>query len=290
MTRKELIAEVKSDLQQYDEYNLIDTISLSRVIKNKLKRFGNNVTEKNEKVVDIRNSSGILPDDFQSLYVAYKCEPCGIDYHDEHQKSEIQTSNFYRERLEMDKKWDNTSNSYVYENCKMIKDTVYFNYKPVNFRFKNPEMLSLGEHINRSKIEENCLHYREELEQSQKHFITIKGNTLYTNFNKGYIYVIYRGLPTDEKGDLIIPETQKNYLQEYVIAEAKTKVLEDVVANSDEPNAARLLTYFSQKASDNFILAKKELKWETLPINWEGILAKEIHRDSENIYNSLPKK
>lgn len=290
MTRKELIAEVKSDLEQYDEYNLIDSISLSRHIKNKLKRFGNNVTEKSEKVVDIRNGSGILPDAFQSLYVAYKCEPCGVEYDSDEQKSQIQTSNFYRERLEMDKRWDNTSNSYVYENCKMIQDTLYFNHRPINFRFKNPEMLSLGEHINRSKIEEDCLHYREELEQSQDHYITIKGNTLYTNFNKGYIYIIYRGLPTDETGDLLIPDTQKNYLQEYIISEAKTKILEDVVSNSDEPNAARLLTYFSEKASSNFILAKKELKWESLPLDWEGQLAKSIHEDSRKLDNALPRK
>jgi hypothetical protein len=56
-TRKNLIAEVLSDLKQYNESGLIDDISLNRWVKNALLKFGGTIMPKLDKVIEVREGS-----------------------------------------------------------------------------------------------------------------------------------------------------------------------------------------------------------------------------------------
>ena len=74
MTRRSLLAEIQSELKQYDESGLLDYRSLNRWIKNEIRRFGANVMVLTEKVVEVKNGKATLPEDFFSLNIAAKCD------------------------------------------------------------------------------------------------------------------------------------------------------------------------------------------------------------------------
>ena len=67
MTRKELIAEILTEVRQYDESNLVDYRSLNRWIKNEIKRFGVNVMVLQPQFITVENGKATLPEAFFQL-------------------------------------------------------------------------------------------------------------------------------------------------------------------------------------------------------------------------------
>ena len=78
-TLKNIIAEVRTELVQYESAGMLDEISLRNWARRALKGFGNLVTTLQEKTVEVKNSRVKLPEDFYSLYAAAKCEPYKIE-------------------------------------------------------------------------------------------------------------------------------------------------------------------------------------------------------------------
>lgn len=94
---------------------------------------------------------------------------------------------------------------------------------------------------------------------SNSHAI-IGGRSIMFNFTDGEVYVEYIGLPTDEDGELEIPDTQHNRLYEYLINYVKAKVVEDLLVNQEIEGGADLYKLFDAKAREQFGLAMTEVK------------------------------
>jgi hypothetical protein len=97
MTRKQLIAEILTDLRQYDESGLIDYRSLNMWIKNELKRFGANITILTEKVLDVEGGKVELPEDFWTLHLAFKCKQEGWEGEHQEDRELVQDSQWYKQ-------------------------------------------------------------------------------------------------------------------------------------------------------------------------------------------------
>jgi hypothetical protein len=72
-TRKNLIAEVLSDLKQYNESGLT-IYHLTGGLKNALLKFGGTIMPKLDKVIEVREGSSTT-ENFYALQLAAKCTP-----------------------------------------------------------------------------------------------------------------------------------------------------------------------------------------------------------------------
>lgn len=268
MTIKQLIAEIVSGgFAQYEQAGLVDHISLRTWIKNELKRFGSNIMHKQEAFLHVKNEKAILPENFWQLYLAVNCTPCG--YTADETDPVVQNSLFFRERVEGTMEWDNESESYAGKDFKFIKEDYYFDNSTVaSVYYNNFSFLKLVKGFNKTVCTKDCLNIKQVLGDENVNEINIIGNYVNANFKEGTIYMQYNGLEVDKEGQLIIPTTQHNRLQEYLIYYCRARILEEVVIGDDDPNKINMLSYFNQKQRDAFSLAMTETKMEALGKNW----------------------
>ena len=117
--------------------------------------------------------------------------------------------------------------------------------------------------------------------------INILGDYIQTNFNSGFIYIQYQGLPTEEgTDDLIIPEVTGNYVYEYVTAELKKKIYENLWTNGDDENVQNKLMYWKQESADKFSNAMTAAKFEGMGGKWWKELAAN-HKRRNSIYQQF---
>lgn len=275
MTVKELIAEVTTTLKQYEESGIIDHRSLKLWTKLSIKGFGSVVMTKAEAVIDIENGSGDLPDNFWSLELALKCETDG--YHLEcGEESNLMRSQTWKTRTEENYVWDNYSNQHIGVDYTKVTLREYIDKNTiVDFRYNNLTPLTLVKGAKREFIADKCKN--KFFQTSQYEVNVINGNKLQTNFNKGFVYLQYNALPTDEEGNLYIPDSDKliEYLQYHLIR----KVLEGLWINGDDENLQNKIAYYTQKERECKALATTQLKFEALGKNWAKKLKKSMRRD-----------
>jgi hypothetical protein len=238
-----LIAEVRSDLSKYSDAGLIDDNSIYRDIVLGLKKFGNDLTELQETVVDVKEGYGSLPESFFSLYAAYLCEPAyykctDIEYHD------LQQSYFYRERVESSSKWNECEGCCEVKEEKVIKENLYFKRGKAEFYYQNPTLLTLGKTFKKSACHSNC---RNKLAKDNPNEIVIYGTTLQTNFPEGSVYMQYYGLPMDENGKIDIPETKNGFLETYLEYHVKRRLAERLLGNNDATGLSQLYSIYAQQ-------------------------------------------
>lgn len=289
MTRTELIAEITTDFKQYDEVGLIDYRSLNRWIKGELKRFGNNIMVATDKTLIVENGRADLPEDFWKLTLAAKCDYAGYEVV-EGKKEHIIMSHFWHTRTENTYIWNNRSEEYKHKDYQIIREKVSFEGGTLECYYVNPTILKLTKGMSKEVCHSSCKNLQAALTHSAKHEINILGNTIQTNFREGSIYIQYFALPTDDTGDLIIPETQHGHLEKYLEYYCKTKILENLIGNEDDPQKRTDLGYFNAKANETFALAMTEAKFSGLGHDWDVKLKNEMRRDTLKYERMFPNK
>lgn len=287
MTIDSLIAEITSGgFAQYDESGLVDYISLRRWIKNELKRFGNNIMVMGETIMQVEHRRAKLPENFWQFYLAVNCEQQG--YTIEGDKDVVQNSLFFKERLEGTQEWDNESNTYVGKDFKYVKEDLVFKNAKASVYYANPTFLKLKRGFNKSVCAPGCKNLRSLVVDESPNTIDIVGDYINTNYDSGTIYMQYRGLPADEDGNIIIPDTQHNRLQEYLIYHCRMRILEEVVTGRDD-DAGNLLQYYAGRARDTFQLAMTETKFEGLGRDWAAKIRNKQRKQTLKYDVMLPK-
>lgn len=271
-TRSQLIAEVLTSLKKYNESGLIDMISLNLWTKNALLKFGGNIMPKVDKVLEVKNGMAKLPENFYSLFLAAKCVPdksevlCG-----EQEEDTLQSIYQYRVRTEAKKEWDNLVDDFKTGEFIEITEKLFFHdgRTQVEFKYKNPQLLKLTRGFKKERLCGNNLNLQKNLTNSCPYEINILGDYIQTNFNKGFIYIQYQGLPTEEgTDDLIIPEVTGNYVYEYIEAELKKRIFQDLWNNGDDPDVQNKLLYWTQESADKFSNAMTAAKFEGMGGKW----------------------
>lgn len=259
MTFNEFLAELKSDMSQYFESGLIDEASILRWVNQALKKFGATIMIYHEAVVEVENGRGKLPDNFYSLKHALKCDKDFIECTPDTEK--ILVNSFFWTDVQLkQKEWnictDNCHKNEVEEYT--IRHKTYINGHAFNKYYKRPVELRLSSAFKKSICDIDCLtKYR----SSSPYEINIIGNTLYTNFKEGDVYIKYKGGEVDEEGIIIIPETPKGELETYVFYFVKRNILEVVMTNGDDTNVANLFKYFLDAERLQLGLALTEAKF-----------------------------
>ena len=287
-----MVAEIENALKDYAEAGILDYISIDLWIKNALREFGGNLMDAEETTIEVIDGKALLPDSFYALGIALKCDAMG--YHcDKKDKKHIQSSIFYRERLEQKIYWDNQLGESTPctdgEDCKYIVENVVWQdktNKTASIYYGNLNVLRLVQGYKKVKCDKGCPNLKE---YQSPYEISIIGNHIQANFDSGYIYLKYRSLPTDESGELVIPEIQRNKLSDYVKYTCIRRSLENFMLSSDDPNVAQKLQYFSQRENESYAAAKNDSIVEGMS-GWKEIIKhknRRYTRKFEHMYSRL---
>lgn len=256
-----LIAQIKSDLSKYSDAGLIDDTSLYRDISLGLKRFGNDIMVMQETMVQVEQGYGSLPESFFSLSAAYLCNPAGYINKDKVEQDSLINSVMYRERTINTRVWNECDASCATVTENIVRENLYYNGNNVQFLYSNPTLLSLGKSFKKSNCHANC---RNKIVRDNPNEIVIINYKLQANFNEGYIYMQYYGLPVDEDGNIEIPDTPNGHLETYLEYHLKRRLAERLMGNNDAQGLQNLYQVYSQQESIALKNASTELKMSKL--------------------------
>lgn len=282
MTLTELIAEIQSELPTYAQD--INKVTVKTNVVQSLRIFGNNIAELKETVVTVKNSSVFLPADFKSLKIALKIEGTECD----NKCDKVRNSYIYKERIENPAWYDEINQVYVTTcNPKIITEKIIINGESVNFKHKY-QWLSVVKGVKKDSFAVDCLNLHPSIRDSYSHEINITNGTLNTNFKDGLIYIQYYGLPTDEDGDIIIPEITTGDILQYVKMIVKVQLSEYLIANNLNPvGIVQLYPNWKQELVRLKAAALTEAKFAGLDKGWTKKF-KELNRRDIAIFE-LPK-
>ena len=258
MNAEALIEEIKTNLSKYSDAGLLDENAMYRDIVLGLKRFGNDICTLHETVVEVKNGIAKLPDNFFTLYIAYLCEPAGYSKSPDIETHHLQKSLMYKERTTHSSKWNECDPCCKEEEENIIKENIYFNSGSVEFYYHKPQLLRLGKTFVKNACHSKC---RNKLVRDNPNEIVIRNQTLQANFNEGYIYIQYYGFPTDEGGDIDIPDTPNGHLERFLESTLKVGIFVRLLENGDAgPNIGSLLSYHQNQEQISLRNASNELK------------------------------
>jgi hypothetical protein len=289
VTLDEFISEIETTFSNYAETNDLDKISIKGWVITCLRKFGKNITEKRETVLDVKNSKVLLPEGFKSLQLALKVYPEGYNICGDEKK--VRDSFLYKQYIENPVVWDTISQEYITNNCEttFITEKIFINNDSIDLYYR-PEWLSIVEGVQKDTLDVDCLNLHPSIRGKYPHQISITNRTLNANFNEGKIYLQYNSLPVDEDGEVIIPQYTTGDIYNFIENYVKVRIAENLIVNSKNPQGLmQLLPMWKQDERRLFIEAKSEANYKGLGPGNEWAIKMNKSRKREFSRFSLPK-
>lgn len=279
MKLSEFIAEIETSLRKYAQS--IDRTTIKFTVISELKKFGLNIADLQESVLEVRDNKAELPDGFLYLKAALKLKSEGM-YELTEPDPDFFDSYIFRERVENVMYFDDITNEYIKPDCaKYITEVIRLPKNNTAKFYYGYEWLSLTKGINKSVIDKECLNLHPSIRNSYPHQVNITGSTLHTNFKKGRVYIQFYELPTED-GEIVIPEFTTGHILQYMFSKVKARISEDIITNDENAqNLINLLPLWQQESMMNFKLALNEAKFHSLDKNW----AQRIKRQNREYFS-----
>ena len=260
ITLDEFIAEIESTFKIYADTNDIDRVLIKTIVINELRKFGKNICDKREAIVDIKNSQVLLPENFKSLILALKLTPNEeLNCKDNTEKRLI----IERQHIENPAEWTSTTRDYFVNYCesKIVTEKVYAYNERVD-KFYTPHFLSLYKGFSNSSLDTNCLNLHPSIRDSYSDKISITNRTLRTNFREGKIYIQYNSLPEDEDGEIVIPILSTGSILNHIKNKVRIELGQHLILSQLNTSGLKeLLPIWLQNERLYFIEAKSEANW-----------------------------
>lgn len=256
-----IVANIQTDFEKYDAAGQINKQRMYQDAVRALKRFGNDMAIIDHAFIDIVGGVADLPNNFYNLMLAYKCEPYGYKTNIEHH--ELVSSIFYRERVSNNASWSECDSCCEEVDENIIQEKIMLKTGEATFYYKEPQLLRLTKDIsNRNFCAKTCSNL---FEKNNTNEIKFQNESVYANFETGSIYMKYYGLPTDEEGNIDIPDSKNGHLLEYVELNLKRKLIERLIANNDaQGGLSSMYQVFAQQEQVALRNAANELKMAKL--------------------------
>lgn len=252
---EQFVAEIETNLSNYSDSNDIDRQSIKTWLIQALRKFGKNICEKNETIVEVKNSSALLPEEFKSLTIALKVETAPFEGKEKKQLL------LERQYIENPAIWDALTLQYVVNYCetRIVTEKVFANKE--NHIIYDIVPLSLEPHINKETLDLDCFNILPEIRNNYPNKISIVNRTLRTNFKEGFVYLKYNSLPSLD-GELAIPVITNGAILEYIENEVKWRIAENLIANN-KASQGLVQLYATWKAESRplYVMAQAEAKY-----------------------------
>ena len=251
---EQFTAEIETSLSNYAESNDIDRQSIKTWVIQALRKFGKDICEKNETVVEVKNSRALLPETFKSLTFAVKVKT--KPFTEEESKQLVNEKSY----IQNPAIWDSLTNSYVIDACQTFITTekVYSNVE--HSKFYGYELLALSPHISKDTLDVNCFNLHPMI-SSKPNENSISARTLSANFKEGYIFLRYNSLPSIDN-EVAIPIISTSEIYDYIFNLVRTNIAENIIANNKNAGSGLAQLYQMWKSSERTLLhgAKTESK------------------------------
>lgn len=283
VTLDQFIAEIETIFSNYAETGDIDRISIKTWVIERLRKFGKNICDFREEVVEVKNSRALLPENFKSLHLAIKISQYG-------QPTVEDTSILYKQYIENPAIYDAITDEYIVNYCesKVITERLFTN-KKIDSLYYRPELLSLTGSLKSDSIDAKCVNLRPNIRNNYPNKISITSRTLLTNFKEGKVYIQYNSLPVDEEGEIVIPILTTGDILKYIQNYVKIQIAENLILNNKNPQGvSQLLSYWLQQDRVLELNARSEANWSGLSENWDRKYYKKS-LENRNLYN-LPRR
>lgn len=226
---EQFIAEIETSLSNYAETNDIDRLSIKTWVIQALRKFGKNICEKNETVVEVKNSRALLPETFKSLTFAVKVRTKPFT---EDEQKQLVTERKYIENPAI---FDILSGDYIVNYCetRIVTEKVY-DYTSTPNKFYGYELLALAPNINRDTIDVNCSNLHPII-VAKPNEINIISRTLNANFKEGYIFLRYNSLPQIDN-EIAIPILTTGDIYDYIFNLVRINIAENLISNNKNPS------------------------------------------------------
>ena len=266
---EQFTAEIETSLSNYAESNDIDRQSIKTWVIQALRKFGKNICEKNETVVEVKNSRALLPETFKSLTFAVKVKTKPF--------TEEETKQLVNEKIYIQNEaiWDSLTNSYITDYC-----TTYYTTEKTYSNVESPkfygyELLALAPNINRNTLDTNCINLHPYL-QSKPNEVNITARTMSTNFKEGIVFLRFNSLPMGEDGEICVPILTTGDIYNYIFQMVRVNIIENIILNNKNAAAAGQL-YPSLKAELRELehKAQCESKYSGLSKGWDRKMYKQ---------------
>lgn len=260
MTFTEFSSDIKRSLKQYATSGLIDDLQIYDYAIEGLNFFNILPTIRIETMLEVKNNKVKLPDGFKSIYYAAKCDPYKYTVDDDKGKHLLQDIHFYKVREIKNQDWNFCEPCEIEESETCVVEKTYLYNNTYNFYYNNftPVKLKITPHVKKTMCDRECKNFGI---QDSPYEVSINNKTLYTNFKSGRIYLVYNGYEEDEEGFLLIPDTTEGNLVTYLKAHVKRRIIEDLLANSDNStNEQFLYTLYDREAREYYPKAMGEIK------------------------------
>ena len=260
---EQFTAEIETSLSNYAESNDIDKQSIKTWVIQALRKFGKDICEKNETVVEVKNSRALLPETFKSLTFAVKVKTKPFT---EEEQKQLVTEKKY---IQNEAIWDSLTQSYVTDYCTTYVTTEKtYNYATTPNKFYGYELLALSPHISKDTLDVNCFNLHPMI-SSKPNEISINNRSLSANFKEGFIFLRYNSLPSDENGEIMIPIFSTGEILEYLELTIKRRIAENLISNNKNPaGLVQLYQMWSQQERSALHAAKTEAKYHGLGNSW----------------------
>lgn len=256
-----IIAKVLKDLHKYDDAGLLDEHSMYSEIISEMRRFGNDVSERHDYFLEVKNGKAKLPDNFFSLQLAAECSPKGYSVKNCTSEAILSTA-VYRERIERSSEWNECDSCCEDKKETVIKETVYLDMGAIEFYYQTPKLLTLSKNTVKALCHSGCknLGFR-----GNPNEISLRDKTAFFNFEEGTVYIKYMGFPLDDDGNIDIPYSKNGHVDTYFEYYLKRTTAETLIANGDaQPGLSNLYQVYAQKESVALRNASNELKMSAI--------------------------
>lgn len=265
MQIEEFLVELKASLRHYDKRDIIDDASIYRWIEIALKKFGGDITIPKDIVLDVKRKQAVMPGDYYDLILAYRCDFAGYEVPGGKEViPELQNTFAWKERTERSYRWRSCEECCKEECEKTIVEKFYINTPKdtyeVRCHYRKPVPLKLAKPM----MKDMCLtKQRNMFSQDSPFEINIINGSLFANFD-GPVYIKYKALPFDGKGEIFIPDTPLGLLADYIENYVKMRLFEEWMYNGEVAGAGDMFKLYMQQD----LIKLKNARAEVKSMNW----------------------
>lgn len=259
-----VVAIVKSRLNKYDTFGIIDEDMLFRDAELALRGFGNPVTLIHEDVIPIKKGVGNLPNNFFKLLEVRLCYPLNYERSDKRKPLyNVVDTQFINLIHELETKWDECEDCCKEKNMKVYrKEIIMKDDFSVTCNYNKGLKVKLKDTVIKNYCDKAYGDFTPECDTE----ISIRGNTINASFSEGDLYIKYNGFPVDEDGYVDFDDSPNRLLETYIedllMQKAVLRLIESGVSG-----LANMLPYYDQKASVSKIKARNEVRMNKININ-----------------------
>ncbi len=267
---EQFIAEIETTFSNYADTNDIDHQSIKTWLIQALRKFGKNICDKHETLVEIKNYRSLLPETFKSLIFAVK-----VDFSTKQEQERTQLINEKR-YIENPAVWDEITQQYLVNYCetKIVTEKTFVN-KESN-KVSGIQILNLEDYISKDVLDVDCLNLHPSVRNTSENRISIVNRTMNANVKNMFVYLKYNSLPCTEDGEIAVPIFTTGEIYDYLLSHIERKLVKNLILSGKASSEIKsMLPLLQQEESRLFPIALAEAKSFGLKKGWDRKFARQ---------------